>query len=83
MEVTVPGRDTDAAKCRACYNSALGTRAIHSLQTYKEESFHDDMTYAITTVYDAGTGTLICTSRIPAYRVYLMGFMCIHSTPSS
>jgi hypothetical protein len=55
MEVKAPNKDADVAK-RQTYG-ALEARAIHSLQTYKEDPFYDNKTYTITSIYDAGTGT--------------------------
>jgi hypothetical protein len=58
MEVKAPNEDPDVAKRKACYYGALGARAMHKLQTYKEHPFYDNEAYTITSIYDPATGIL-------------------------
>lgn len=53
-----PKEGTDVAKRQAYYSSAIGVKAMHSLQSYKQEPIYDGNAYTITLTYQAGTGTL-------------------------
>ncbi len=58
LEAKAPKGGADVAKRQACYNGAIAARAMHSLQSYKQEPIYDDNAYTITTTYHAETGTL-------------------------
>ena len=44
LEAKAAKGDADTAKQQACYNAALGARAMHKLQSY-DESVHDGNAY--------------------------------------
>ena len=49
----------DVAQRQACYDGAVGARAMHSLQNYgRDEPIYDGNAYALSSTYHAGTGTL-------------------------
>ena len=83
MEVKAPNEDPDVAKRKACYYGALGARAMHKLQTYKEDPFYDNKAYTFTSIYDPATGILelyvthptqpISTSTSPEYHMTQIG----------
>jgi hypothetical protein len=50
---------------QACYDGALGARAMHELQSYKQEPIFDGNAYTITSTYHAGTGTLQMYATYP------------------
>ncbi|KAL9118795.1 MAG: hypothetical protein Q9187_004653 [Circinaria calcarea] len=58
LEAKAPNEGADVAKRQACYDGALGARAMHSLQSYHQEPVYDGNAYTITSTYHAGTGTL-------------------------
>jgi hypothetical protein len=59
MEIKAPSEDANLVRCRACYNGALGARAIHSLQMYcRDKPIYDNKAYVITMIYHPETGTL-------------------------
>lgn len=59
LEAKAPKGGSDVSKRQACYNGALGARAMHKLQSYKQdEPVYDGNPYTITSTYHAGTGTL-------------------------
>jgi hypothetical protein len=54
----VKGPDGSAVTARrqACYNGALGARALHSLQSYGQEaSAYNGNAHTITSIYNDGT----------------------------
>lgn len=56
LEVKRPSGGADVAKRQACYNGALGARAMHRLQSYREEEpVYDGNAYTITSTYHDGT----------------------------
>ncbi|KAH8587339.1 hypothetical protein B0O99DRAFT_678204 [Bisporella sp. PMI_857] len=59
LEAKAPKGAADVAKRQACYNGALGARAMHKLQSYRKDvPVYDGNGYTISTTYHAGTGTL-------------------------
>ena len=58
MEAKAPKGGADVAKRQACYDGALGARAMHKLQSYKTEPVYDSKAYTVTSTYHAGTGSL-------------------------
>lgn len=49
----------DVARRQACYDGAIGARAMHSLQNYgATEPQHDGNAYSFSSTYHNGTGTL-------------------------
>ncbi|RDL40264.1 uncharacterized protein BP5553_00243 [Venustampulla echinocandica] len=59
LEVKAPRGAANVARRQAGYNGALGARAMHLLQSYKQDqSVYDGDAYTITSTYHAGTGTL-------------------------
>lgn len=59
VEIRAPSEDEKWIRCRACYNGALGARAIHSVQNYgRDEPIYDGNAHVITTIYDPRTGVL-------------------------
>lgn len=59
LEAKAPKGAADVAKRQACYDGALGARAMHKLQSYGEdEPVYDGNAYTMSTTYHAGTGTL-------------------------
>jgi hypothetical protein len=56
LEVKRPSGGADVAKRQACYDGALGARAMHKLQSYgQDEPVYDGNAYTITTTYHDGT----------------------------
>ena len=58
LEAKAPRGGADIAKRQACYNGALGARAMHQLQSYTQAPVYDGKGYTISTTYHAGTGTM-------------------------
>ncbi|KAH8598571.1 hypothetical protein B0O99DRAFT_683966 [Bisporella sp. PMI_857] len=59
LEAKGPEGSAGVAKRQACYDGALGARAMHKLQSYREsEPVYDGNAYTISTTYHAGTSTL-------------------------
>jgi hypothetical protein len=59
LEAKGPKGGADVAKRQACYDGALGARAMHELQSYRQDGpVYDGNAYTITSTYHAGTGTL-------------------------
>ena len=58
LEAKAAKGGADVAKRQACYDGAIGARAMHSLQSYKQEPIYDGNAYTVTSTYHAGTGTL-------------------------
>lgn len=59
LEIKAPGEDGSLIRCRACYNGALGARAIRSLRNYgSDEPTYDGKVDAYTATYDPETGIL-------------------------
>jgi hypothetical protein len=55
MEVKAPSGAADVVKRQACYNGALGARAMHELQSYREDApIYDSNAYTITSTYHDG-----------------------------
>jgi hypothetical protein len=56
MEAKPPKGGADVAKRQACYDGALGARAMHKLQSYgQDEPVYDGNAYTISTTYHDGT----------------------------
>ncbi|TAQ83676.1 hypothetical protein B7494_g8003 [Chlorociboria aeruginascens] len=55
LEVKRPSGGVDVAKRQACYDGAIGARAMHQLQSYKQKLIYDGNTYTITSTYHDGT----------------------------
>ncbi|KAL8700950.1 MAG: hypothetical protein Q9201_005166 [Fulgogasparrea decipioides] len=54
-----PDGSAAVAKRQACYDGALGARAMHSLQSYGlDKATYDNKAYTITSIYHGGTGLL-------------------------
>ena len=59
VEAKAPRGGADVAGRQACYDGALGVRAMHSLQNYgKEDATYDGNAYTFSSTYHSGTGTL-------------------------
>ncbi|KAF2175812.1 hypothetical protein K469DRAFT_763375 [Zopfia rhizophila CBS 207.26] len=59
MEIKAPSEDENLVRCWACYNGALGARAIHSLRNYgRDEPVYNGNGNTFTATYDPGTGIL-------------------------
>ncbi|PHH86568.1 hypothetical protein CDD83_10052 [Cordyceps sp. RAO-2017] len=66
LEVKAREGSLAVASRQACYDGALGARAIHSLQSYGQtEPKFDSKAYAITSTYHGGTLTMYTTHPIP------------------
>ncbi|KAL9083478.1 MAG: hypothetical protein Q9165_008505 [Trypethelium subeluteriae] len=56
LEVKGPSGTAVVARRQACYNGALGARAIHTLQSYRlERPVYDNNAYTISSTYNDGT----------------------------
>lgn len=53
-ETKAPQGDIPVAKRQACYDGALGARAMHKLQSYKQEPVYDNKAYTFASTYQAG-----------------------------
>ncbi|KAI1176970.1 hypothetical protein F4777DRAFT_231216 [Nemania sp. FL0916] len=53
------------AEVQACYDGALGARAMHSLQTYNQEPVVDNNAYTITSTYHGATLKMYTTHLLP------------------
>ncbi len=58
LEAKAPRGGADVAKRQACHDGALGARAMHQLQSYKQGPVYDGNAYTVTSTYHAGTGIL-------------------------
>ncbi|KAF2195829.1 hypothetical protein K469DRAFT_546232, partial [Zopfia rhizophila CBS 207.26] len=59
VEIKAPSEDENLVRRWACYNRALGARAIHSLRNYgRDEPVYDGNGNTFTLTYDPGTGIL-------------------------
>lgn len=58
LEAKAPSGSAEVAKRQACYDGAIGARAMHSLQSYNQEPIYDGNAYTVTSTYHAGTGAL-------------------------
>ncbi|KAK2595191.1 hypothetical protein QQS21_007096 [Conoideocrella luteorostrata] len=65
LEVKGPDGSLSVALRQACYNGALGARAIHSLQSYRQSEQYDNKAYALTSVYYGGQLQMYTTHLIP------------------
>ncbi len=54
LEVKGPSGAADVMRRQACYDGALGARAMHQLQSYKQEPIYDGSAYTITSTYHDG-----------------------------
>ncbi|RJE22369.1 hypothetical protein PHISCL_05311 [Aspergillus sclerotialis] len=62
LEAKGPDGHPVVAERQACYDGALGARAIHALQSYQQEKpIYDNNAYTITSTYASGTLTLYTT----------------------
>ncbi|EZF31123.1 hypothetical protein H109_05567 [Trichophyton interdigitale MR816] len=65
LEAKGPDGSPAVATRQGCYNGVLGARAIHKLQSYKQdEPVYDNKAYTITSTYLAGTLKLYTTHPI-------------------
>ncbi|WEW61538.1 hypothetical protein PRK78_007028 [Emydomyces testavorans] len=55
LEIKTPDQSSAVAKRQACYDGALGARAMQSLQSYGGDSIHDNNAYTIASIYQDGT----------------------------
>lgn len=59
LEVKGPNDSAAVITLQACYDGAVGARAMHQLQNYgQEEPIYDDKTYAFSSTYHNGQLTL-------------------------
>ena len=59
MEAKGPDGAPSGAQRQACYDGAVGARAMHNLQNYgRDEPIYDGNAYTLSSTYHAGTGTL-------------------------
>ena len=66
-EAKPPKGGADVAKRQACYDGALGARAMHKLQTYgQDEPVFDNNAYTMTTTYHDGTLKIYTTHVTPS-----------------
>ncbi|MCJ1248804.1 serine/threonine protein kinase [Trapelia coarctata] len=54
LEAKAPSGGADVGKRQACYDGALGARAIHHLQSYNEGPVYDNNAYTISSTYGNG-----------------------------
>ncbi|KAK4066196.1 hypothetical protein Purlil1_13962 [Purpureocillium lilacinum] len=66
LAVKGPDGSLSVATRQACYDGALGARAIHSVQSYGEVPRLDNKAYAITSVYHGGQLKMYTCHPIPA-----------------
>lgn len=66
LAVKGPDGSLSVATRQACYDGALGARAIHSVQSYGEVPRLDNKAYAITSVYHGGQLKMYTSHPIPA-----------------
>jgi hypothetical protein len=55
LEVKGPDQSATVAKRQACYDGALGARAMQGLQSYENVSIYDSNAYTIASTYHDGT----------------------------
>ena len=55
LEAKAPDGGAGVAKRQACYDGALGARAMHKLQTYGQDVVYDGRAYSIASTYHDGT----------------------------
>jgi len=65
LAVKGPDGSLSVASRQACYDGALGARAIHSVLSYGQEPRLDNRAYAITSTYHGGTLKMYTSHRIP------------------
>ncbi|KAH7302877.1 hypothetical protein B0I35DRAFT_365899, partial [Stachybotrys elegans] len=65
LEVKGPDGSLSVATRQATYNAALGSRALHALQSYKTEQIHDNKAYTLTWTYHGGTLKAYASQLIP------------------
>lgn len=66
MEAKAPEGSSAVVKRQACYDGALGARAMHELQSYRQDQpIYDGNAYTLTTTYHAGSGSLKLYSTHP------------------
>src|SRR5207244_1437638 len=67
IEAKAPKGGADVAKRQACYDGALGARAMHKLQSYGEdEPVYDNNAYTLTSTYHAGNLNMYATHITPS-----------------
>lgn len=65
LAVKGPDGSLSVATRQACYDGALGARAIHSVQSYGQTPTFDNRAYAITSIYHGGTLKMYTSHPIP------------------
>ncbi|KAJ6437515.1 hypothetical protein O9K51_10074 [Purpureocillium lavendulum] len=66
LAVKGPDGSLSVATRQACYDGALGARAMHSVQSYGQTPTLDNRAYAITSIYHGGTLKMYTSHPIPA-----------------
>ncbi|POR34809.1 Uncharacterized protein TPAR_05016 [Tolypocladium paradoxum] len=66
LAVKGPDGSLSVASRQACYDGALGARAIYSVQSYGEVPRLDNRAYAITSIYHGGQLKMYTSHPIPA-----------------
>ena len=61
LEAKAPDGGAGVAKRQACYDGALGARAMHKLQSYGQEPVYDGRAYSVASTYHDGTLTMYTT----------------------
>ena len=64
-EAKGPGGRADVAKRQACYDGAVGARAMQYVRSYGGEMQYDGNAYTVTSTYNSGTGTLMMYTTHP------------------
>ncbi|CEJ91863.1 hypothetical protein VHEMI07551 [[Torrubiella] hemipterigena] len=66
LQAKGPNTFLPGALLQACYNGALGARAMHSLQSYGQPTrFYDNKAYVLSWVYHCGTLRLFTVHPLP------------------
>ncbi|KAH7309914.1 hypothetical protein B0I35DRAFT_453500 [Stachybotrys elegans] len=65
LEVKGPDGSLSVATRQATYNAALGSRALHALQSYGMEQIHDNKAYTLTWTYHGGHLKAYASHPIP------------------
>ncbi|CEJ90701.1 hypothetical protein VHEMI06464 [[Torrubiella] hemipterigena] len=66
LQVKGPGGRMDVALLQACYDGALGARAMHSLQSYGQPTpIYNNNAYSLTTIYHCGTLRIFAVHPLP------------------
>lgn len=79
LQVKGPGGGMDVGIQQACYNGALGARAMHSLQSYGQSTpIYNNNAYTLTAIYCYGMLRMFTVHPLPPESDHPPGFVMTH-----